>query len=256
MTARQSAGRRFRALMGLFGLWAGTSLAAPAAPELRVGHASSWSLPWGRMEGAKVVGGINHDIALAVAKRLGWKLSFVLMPQSKDDHADSDRETDLRCGIDPSWTRRPETYLWSAPLFDISDQLIGHQGVPALTRLTDLPGGALIGAVRGYRYPTLELRFSNGQLRREDAPDQGSMLSKLVRQRTTYAVVSPQVLAWYLRHNPQHGLAEWRVTVQQSAYYCAVPQTSKANAAQILDAVDSLQREGEIARIVANYGPK
>lgn len=256
MAVRQSTGGRIRrfTLTALCGLLTGGALAQP--PELRVGHGSTMSLPWGRMEGARVVGGINHDIALVVAKRLGWKLSFVLMPQSKDDHADTDRDTDLRCGIDPSWTRRPETYHWSAPLFDISDLLIGHQGVPALMRLTDLPVGASIGTVRGYRYPTLELRFTNGQLKREDAPDQGSLLAKLARQRTRYAVVSPQALAWYQRHNPTNGLAEWRVTVQQSAYYCAVPQTSKANAAQILDAVDALQREGEIARIVASYGPR
>ncbi|MBH9575957.1 substrate-binding periplasmic protein [Inhella proteolytica] len=234
--------------------WAGPE--AAAEDELRMAFTSTWSLPWGKLEGTRVSGGIQHDVALAVARRLGWKLRYVLLPASKGDRSELDRHTDLHCGIDPSWTRRPEAYHWSEPLFDTSDLLIGHSDALPVRSLSELPSGSRVGAVGGYRYPTLEARFAAGQLKRDDAPDQARVLEKLTRKRTDYAVVSPQALGWFLRHNPQSLPAEWRVTVQQSAFYCAVPQSSPRDAAQILDAVHALQREGELARILSSYSAR
>lgn len=227
-----------------------------AAPdELLVAHTTTLSMPWGRMEARRMVAGIHHDLAQAVARRLGWRLRYVYLAEYKGDLADVDRHADLRCGLDPSWTRRPEAYHWSEPLFDTSDQLIGHESAPPLRSLSELPSGISVGTVRSYRYPTLEARFSKGELKREDALDQGSALSKLSRLRTPYAVVSPQVLGWYLRHTPGHAIADWRVKVQQSAYYCGVPQSTRKDAAKILDAVHTLLRDGELQRILAGYAP-
>lgn len=236
------------------GAWA--SPEGTGEDELRMAFTSSWSMPWGKLESSRVSAGILFDVGQAVARRLNWKLRFVLLPSSKGDRSELDRHTDLHCGIDPSWTRQPEVYHWSEPLFDTSDLLVGHIEAFVVRSLSELPNGARVGAVGGYRYPTLEARFAKGQLRRDDAPDQARALEKLVRKRTDYAVVSPQALGWFQRHNPYQPPAEWRVTVQQSAFYCAVPQSSPRDAAQILDAVHALQREGELARILASYSAR
>lgn len=248
-----------RVLLRVMAVWVCALAAGPSAgaeEELRMAFTSTWSLPWGRLEGARVTGGIQHDVAVAVARRLGSKLRYVLLPTSKGDRSELDRDTDLHCGIDPSWTRRPEAYHWSEPLFDTSDLLVGHVDTQPLRSLSELPSGSRVGAVGGYRYPTLEARFAAGQLKRDDAPDQVRALEKLARKRTDYAVVSPQALGWFLRHNPQQAPAEWRVTVQQTAFYCAVPQSSPRDAAQILDAVHALQREGELGRILSSYSAR
>lgn len=248
-----------RLWLGVAAMLAGAAWAGPEAvaeEELRMAFTSTWSLPWGKLEGTRVTAGIQHEVALAVARRLGWKLRYVLLPASKGDRSELDRDTDLHCGIDPSWTRRPEAYHWSEPLFDTSDLLIGHSDALPVRSLSELPSGSRVGTVGGYRYPTLEARFAAGQLKRDDAPDQARALEKLARKRTDYAVVSPQALGWFLRHNPQQPPAEWRVTVQQSAFYCAVPQSSPRDAAQILDVVHALQREGELGRILASYSAR
>jgi len=242
------------ALLAGLAAWAGPCVGAE--PELRMAYVSTWSMPWGKLEAHKVSGGIQHDVALAVARRLGWQLRYVLLPASKGDRSELDRHTDLHCGIDPSWTRRPEAYHWSEPLFDTSDLLIGHSDAPPVHSLSEMPAGARVGTVGGYRYPTLESRFAGGQLKRDDAPDQTRALEKLARKRTDYAVVSPQALGWFMRHNPQQLPAEWRVTVQQSAFYCAVPQSSPRDAVLILDAVHALHREGELQRILSSYSAR
>jgi len=227
---------------------------AQPAPELRMAASGSWSLPWGRWEGATVVEGIHHDLAQAVAQRLGWRLRFVRLLPTKGHFSEVDRETDLRCGLDRSWVPEPGSYHWSAPLFDTTDRLVGHRDSPIPRSLAALADGQRIGAVRAYRYPTLQPRFDAGSLLREDAFSQIQALEKLTRKRSDYAVVSPQVWAWYRRSTTEHQLADWSLPVQPSAYHCGVPSSSPRDARAILTAVQALRAEGEIARILARYG--
>jgi len=227
---------------------------AQPAPELRMAASGSWTLPWGRWEGQTVVEGIHHDLAQAVAQRLGWRLRFVRLLPTKGHFSEVDRETDLRCGLDRSWVPDPSLYHWSAPLFDTSDRLVGHRDSPVPRSLDELAEGQRIGTVRAYHYPTLQARFEDGRLLREDAFSQIQALEKLSRKRSDYAVVSPQVWAWYRRSTAEHQLAGWSLPVQPSAYHCGVPSSSPRDARAILAAVQALRDEGEIARILARYG--
>lgn len=238
------------ALLGL-----GCAFAQAQDPtELRMAASSSWTLPWGRWDGPTVVAGIHHDIAQAVARRLGWSLRFVRLPPTKGHFSEVDRETDLRCGLDRSWVPDPALYHWSEPLFDTSDRLVGHRDSTPLRSMSELAEGQRIGAVRAYQYPTLQARFERGGLLREDAFSQLQALEKLSRKRSDYAVVSPQVWAWYLAHVAEHGLAAWSLQVQRSAYHCGVPSSSPRDARAILAALQALREQGEIARILARYG--
>jgi ABC-type amino acid transport substrate-binding protein len=229
---------------------------ASATPgELRMGYTASWTMPWGRLQGDTVVEGIHHDIAHAVAERLGWKLSFRLVPQQRArasaEHAR--RFADFGCGMHPSWFPQPEDYHWSEPLFDIGDQLVGHRDTPAPADLAALPRGTRVGTVRSYHYPSLQSRFASGELVREDAPDQASALRKLMLRRTEVAVISPQVLGWTLRQQPAAALATWRLPVQAAGYHCAVLKGTAIDAQAVLAALHALQREGAIGRILARY---
>ncbi len=246
-------GRWCWAWVGVLGV-IGQAAQAQEAPELRMAASGSWSLPWGRWEGQSVIEGIHHDLAQAVAQRLGWRLRFVRLLPTKGHFSEVDRETDLRCGLDRSWVPDPNLYQWSPPLFDTSDRLVGHRDSPVPRSLAELDDGQRIGTVRAYQYPTLQTRFEAGQLLREDAFSQMQALEKLSRKRSEYAVVSPQVWAWYRRSTAEHQLAGWSLLVQPSAYHCGVPSSSPRDARAILAAVQALRDEGEIARILARYG--
>jgi polar amino acid transport system substrate-binding protein len=246
----------------------GQAQPAPAAPAssptaLRMGYTSTWSMPWGEVQAGQVRAGIHKDVAEAVAQRLGNTVEFVLLPQRRPGEPDRPPAFDLGCGMDPSWFAESQQFHWSEPLFDTSDQLLGHAGrtgdkaQPPPATLAALRKGSRVGTVRSYHYPTLEARLSKGELRREDALDQASVLAKLVRQRSDVAVASPQSIAWFLRQQPQAAtaLAPWRLKVQDSAYHCAVPRSSPVDAQRVLEAVHALKREGELARILARYAP-
>jgi polar amino acid transport system substrate-binding protein len=240
--------------------WSAMAVAAgPAAAPIHMGFTASWSMPWGQLQGETVVAGIHHDIGQAVAARLGRPLAFSRVPQQRElDPASAEharRHADFGCGMHPSWFPNAEHYHWSEPLFDIGDVLVGHRGIPAPASLTALPRGTVVGTVRGYHYPTLQARFASGELQRDDAPDQASLLRKLMLKRSEVAVVSRQSLDWMLRQNPQAPLASWRLTVQAADYHCALPKGSQVEAQAVFDALHALKREGELNRILARYAP-
>lgn len=244
-------------MLGLGLCGAGALAAEP--PVLRMGFTASWSMPWGEVQGERVLRGIHHDVAQAVVRRLGWRLQFSRVPQQRqlDPHSTEyvRRHADFGCGMHPSWFPNAEHYHWSQPLFDIGDVLVGHRDTPAPASLAALPAGTVVGTVRSYHYPSLEARFASGELKRDDAPDQASALRKLMRQRTGVAVISPQSLAWTLRQQPGAAIAAWRLPVQQADYHCAVPKGSRIDAQAVFDALHALKRDGELARILARYAP-
>lgn len=240
--------------------WSAMAMAAEPVPApIRMGFTASWAMPWGQLQGETVVAGIHHDLGQALALRLGRPLVFSRVPQQRElDPASAEHarlHADFGCGMHPSWFPNAEHYRWSEPLFDAGDVLVGHRGTPAPVSLAALPRGTVVGTVRSYHYPTLQARFASGELRRDDAPDQASLLRKLMRQRSEVAVVSRQSLDWMLRQQPQAPLASWRLTVQQADYHCAVPEGSRVDAAALFDALHALKREGELARILARYAP-
>ncbi|MBH9553170.1 substrate-binding periplasmic protein [Inhella gelatinilytica] len=232
--------------------------AAPVRAEpasLRMGYGGTWTMPWGQIVGGEVVAGINRDIGLAVAERLGRKLEFVFLTERRAHEANLERPYDLGCGMDPSWFPDAHRFQWSPPLFEVSDRLVGHRSQRPITQLADVPKGAVVGTVRAYRYPTLQVRFANGSLRREDARDQAGALQKLSRRRTDWAVVSQQALDWYRQQHPEHELAAWSVIVQRAGYHCAVPEGANVEPSRVLEALASLEREGAIHAILARYAP-
>lgn len=238
--------------------------AGPLPAQLRMGFTRSWALPWGEVVGEDVRSGIHHDIGQALARRLGLPLVFTRVPQQREiaahsaDHAR--RHADLGCGMHPSWFPNAAHYHWSPPLFDIGDVLIGRHDQAQPPRLQALPAGTRVGTVRGYHYPALQALFESGQLHRDDAPDQAAALRKLQRGHTAVAVVSPQSLRWFQHQERQAGkgalaIAAWQLPVQVAQYHCAIPKGSSLPPEPTWRALEAMKRDGELARILARYGP-
>jgi polar amino acid transport system substrate-binding protein len=63
----------------------------------------------------------------------------------------------------------PGDYLWSIPLIEQRDLLVGRPGDSATA---PTPSPQALGTVLGYSYPTLAPLFARGQLQREDSRSQ------------------------------------------------------------------------------------
>lgn len=230
-----------------------TLLVPAQGEELRVAASGAWSMPFGQVREGQLVDGINHDIAVAIAEKLGRTVRYVVLPRPRLDAAGQAGEYDLRCHVDPEWTRQREAYAWSPPLFDLSDVLIGHTNAKPVASLDELPAGEVIGSVTGYVYPALEARFADGRLRRDDTIAVDRSLRKLTLARSGYAVVNARDLSWYMRQTPQHAIATWRLPISRWSYHCAVPVNAQVPAAEVFAALQQLRASGRIERILAAH---
>ncbi|MDT8999113.1 transporter substrate-binding domain-containing protein [Paucibacter sp. APW11] len=220
---------------------------------LRVPAVTSWGMPFAMYRDGKLVGGINYDIVQAVADQLHLQTNYISYPRPRVDLAAVAGEFDLRCQISPEWVRSPEAYVWSSALFEMTDNLIGHDAIGAPRTLEQLPVGAAISTVLGFVYPQLEERFQDGRLKREDTVAVDRMLRKLSLRRTPYAVANQRDIAWYQRNTPDHNIASWRLPVARYDYRCAVPKASPVDAAELMGALERLKQQGLIEKILQRY---
>lgn len=242
-------------LAGLTG--GGIPLLGNAQPRLlRVPAVSSWGPPYGQFRDGQLAGGINYDLFVAVAEQLRLTLAPINMPRPRVDAAALAGEFDLRCQLSPDWIKSSaEAYLWTSPLFEMLDVLVGHDAIAAPRDLDQLPAGSAVSTVLGFSYPTLDERFQDGRLRREDTVAVDRALRKLSLRRTPYAVVNLRDLGWYLRNTPEHNLATWRLPVARYDYRCAVPKLSRVDAPAVIAVLERLKLQGEIDRIVLRHAP-
>ena len=241
-------------------LLAGLMLAqghAQAQPRLlRVPAVSSWGPPYGQFRDGQLIGGINYELFAAIAEQMRLTLTPINMPRPRVDAAALAGEFDLRCQLSPDWLKSgADAYHWSPPLFEMQDVLVGHDAIAQPRDIEQLPPGSLVSTVLGFSYPSLEERFQDGRLRREDTVAVDRALRKLSLRRTPYAVANLRDLGWYLRNTPDHAIAPWRIPVARYDYRCAVPKPSRVDAPALFAVLERMKAQGEIDRIVWRHSP-
>lgn len=221
---------------------------------LRFSASTSWSMPYADVREDRLVGGIVFELTQAIGAALHLPVRYVVLPRKRIEAAAQAGELDVRCYFNPAWTQNPGQYLFSNPLFDASDVLVGARSASSpLTDWSQLPQGSTVGTVLGYLYPVLEKRFQDHSLLREDAVDQEKVLMKLGRARTPYAVVNTRVLAWFKRQSGSEAIADWAVPLERADFYCGVNKSSPHKPQRVVDAINRLKATGEIDRILQSY---
>nr|WP_275679334.1 MULTISPECIES: ABC transporter substrate-binding protein [Pseudomonas] len=237
--------------MALLLLWTTQSLAEQ--PVLRFSIAESWSMPLMRTEQEQPVEGIIFDLTQALAREAGARPQYHVMARLRLQEAMHNGDIDVRCYVSPQWLSEPPgDYLWSVPLIEQRDLLVGRAGDSGPATPESLPPQA-IGTVLGYTYPTLEPLFSSGRLQREDSRSQLLALQKLQAGRYRHAVSNQLSLQWFNRQLPAaqrlHGLA----VLQEQALGCMVRNDPALPTQALLRALVRLKQSGEIERIIERY---
>lgn len=240
-----------RRVLALLLLWTTQSLAEQ--PVLRFSIAESWSMPLMRTEQEQPVEGILFDLTQALAREVGVRPQYHVMARLRLQEAMQNGDIDVRCYVSPQWlSDRPGDYLWSVPLIEQRDLLVGRAGDSGPASPDDLSPQA-IGTVLGYTYPTLEPLFSSGRLQREDSRNQLLALQKLQAGRYRHAVSNQLSLQWFNRQLPAaqhlHGLA----VLQEQALGCMVRNDPALPTQALLRALVRLKQSGEIERIIERY---
>lgn len=220
---------------------------------LRFGASRTWGMPYGDVREEQLVGGIVFDLTQAVGRTLNVPVHYMVLPRVRLEAAAEAGQIDVFCYFNPAWAQHADKYLFSAPLFDASDVLIGARNAPPVSNLAQLTHGATVGTVIGYVYPSLTRQFKDSSVLREDGADQDNVLLKLSLGRSRYAVVNSRMLAWFKRQFPGDTIAGWHLPLERSDFYCGVIKTATHNSQVIVDALNRLKANGQINTILQKY---
>lgn len=233
-------------------LWLCSAYSLAEPPVLRFSVAESWSMPLMRIEQGQPVEGILFELMQAAAREAGVRAQYHVMARLRLQEAMESGDIDVRCYVSTQWlTSRPGDYLWSIPLIEQRDLLVGRPGDSPIAP-DALPPQAL-GTVLGYSYPTLAPLFARGQLQREDSRNQELALQKLQAGRYQHAVSNQLTLQWFNRGLPAakqlHGLA----VLEEQALGCMVRNDPALPTQAMLRAFVRLKQSGEVERIIERY---
>lgn len=222
--------------------------AAPLRPLVLLVETSAL-MPHARIEGDRVVEGLNLDIGRALARRLGRELRAEPTPRKRLAEALQRGEGDLLCDYQSDWL--PGAFAWSRPFIPDQALLVTAALVPAPANLAVLSGQP-VGTVRGYVYPEMAETL-RGDFRRDDAPDAVTNLRKLARGRVNHALTGRRVLEYEQRIGSFKLALHPPLVVSQVLAQCALSPSSPVGLAALNKAIQGLVGEGELARLMARY---
>lgn len=150
-----------------------------AGQTLTISFTDSNAEPYAIVTGGQLTGGVIKDIGDALGRELGVKIEYVRSNPVR-------LEEELRAGTiamrpiwNPAWTRTPNDYLWSSPLFPETNLFAYAKARPlTIKSFEDLKGKA-IGTIQGYFYPTLQPYFDRKDMSRNDVQTLQQNLDKL-----------------------------------------------------------------------------
>ncbi|MCV2358972.1 transporter substrate-binding domain-containing protein [Paucibacter sp. TC2R-5] len=223
--------------------------ASQELPVLQVAVSRSLAPPFVIWRDNQAVGGIDVEIAQAVAAQLKTQVEFIALPRLRVESALSSGEADMACNLSPLHLPKGEVLAQSADLFELQEMLAGNPGAPAVDKPEQINPGSVLGTLQAQAYPALEPFFAQGRLKRDDALDDERLLLKLTKDRHPYGISNRQVLSWFAAQGGENKLASWRLPLASRPYRCTFSPRGRYDARQLYAALEQLQTNGRIAQI-------
>lgn len=193
------------------------------------------------------------DLGQAIAKELGMVPVFSAVPRKRVEEMLMVGREHVVCYADPKWLEHSDQYQWSKGFLSNTNILVTQAGMPPLKNLKDIAPGRT-GTVLGYVYPELQALFDNGNLQREDAPNDESNFRKLLAGRMSYLVTHQLYLDDALRREPE---ARSRIgsvlKIREFETRCALSKLAPISLAQFDTAMDRLKQRGVFTKIISAY---
>lgn len=224
--------------------------ARPAEGLLRVALSTARSQPYVTWHNNLPVGGLDWQLAQAVAERLGLRAEPVVLPPLRLRLAAQAGEFDLLCGADPLRLPDPEPYEWSRALAESHELLLGHRSAEPVDTLDQIPAGTVVGTPVGQIQPLLEPRFQDGRLARDEAQSEERLLLKLQAHRHPYVIMTmPALRAQLADERAATERAAWRLPIGSVHYHCAVPRRGRLSLSNLNTALNALRQNGRWATL-------
>jgi polar amino acid transport system substrate-binding protein len=189
--------------------------------------------------------GFQDGLGNALAKQLRMKLVFIGLPRKRMMSALESGDGDIVCGYLPAWF--PGDVVWSRTFIPTSEVLIASKRVPAPTSVEALRG-KLVGTVLGFQYPDIEQKLGADFLR-DDAPSLNLTVRKWQAGRFDYFVTTGQSIDKQFP-NGELSAGYNLLVVSEVKSGCAVSRKGHVSVAKINAALDALEKNGEMRRLL------
>lgn len=232
-----------------FGLFAALSPGAFADPgELVFIAATNHTMPLSRFDNGEMVDGLLKDLGDGIASRAGLRPRYVSTPAKRVAEVLASGRADGVCYVLPRWL--PGSFNWSRPLIPDAAVLLARKEAPPVRALSDL-ANIPVGTVLGYTYSMIESELGRAFVR-QDAPTEELNLSKIRHGRMQYAIIGRMNAEYLMRAEPHVKL---RIDFEFDPFkaQCAFSQKSSIPFVEIQRAIDGLQADGSIERMLLRY---
>lgn len=217
-------------------------------PTLRFSVSDSSTMPMMRIEEGVAREGILHDLHLRIAQKVGRRAEQAVMSRLRIQKMMADGRIDVSCYLHPSWLRENGyRHRWTVPFMVQRNQLVGRDST-----VTAPARGEAIGTVLGFSYP-FDSEFAHGALRRDDGRTQEIVLAKLEAGRYRFAVSNELSLRWFNRDLPPEKRLVALRELSAEPVACIVRDAPDVPAAQVIEAMQQMQRDGEFEAILEGY---
>ncbi|MYM23530.1 transporter substrate-binding domain-containing protein [Duganella sp. FT135W] len=187
----------------------------------------------------------QDTLGAALARQLGRKVEYVKLPRNRIMAALENGDGDVLCSYLPEWL--PGDVDWTRAFIPISEVVVSSPRVKAPATVAELRGKRL-GMVLGFRYPELEKILGQDYIR-DDAPSAALSVRKWLAGRFDYLVVPRNVIDKQLSKGAlprgYHILTVYEVKTK-----CAVSRKSQISAADFNNAIEALDKAGELTKIL------
>lgn len=217
--------------------------------RLRVAVMQTASAPFVFWLDKQAVGGVDVEVAQAIANQLQMGLELIVLPRLRIDAAAAAGELDLVCHLNPSRQTHRDLYRWSPALLDYNELLVGHSVADPIDSPDEIPTAAIVGTEAGEPNALLEPRFADGRLKRDEAFSAEHLLRKLVAKRHPYGLLNLPTLTSSNYSDLSGSLAPWRLPMGQTSYHCGVPNKAAVEPRKLLAAIDQLRAAGRFAKL-------
>ncbi|MBV8660411.1 MAG: transporter substrate-binding domain-containing protein [Burkholderiales bacterium] len=219
------------------------------AADLRILVDTSTDMPMGAFRDNVLIGGIQHDVGLALAAQMGRDAQFIPLPRKRIASALLRGDADLSCHYLPAWLSGD--FGWTIPFMPNGVLLISSSRTTKPPNIGAL-AGVPIGTVTGYAYPEVE-QVLGSRFVRDDAPDSAHVLRKLAAGRTQYALIGERFLEYQQSRGDFTLPLQPPIVVHHYDAQCAVSRRGQVSVAEVDRAIEALKRRDTFSAIYRQY---
>lgn len=194
--------------------------------------------------------GILKDIGEALSKELGIALNTLLLPKQRIAPALLSGWISFICHSSEIWQPKIKDDVWWSHDLYVSTNFVTFLKNKSPKSKSDLYKER-IGTVLNFIYAGLEEDFQKGLILREDGPNIGSNVQKLLKGRVSYVLMSNLEYNYFKKSFPVLQFVDFgqdSVTTK-----CALSKKSSISLSQLNRAIDTIKKNGTLERILKSY---